>query len=60
MKLKLTEHVGINMYLMHKQSSRWIFNIKDFYSVILNFPLFVMEDCNFQVRNVLADCMYLF
>ena len=38
--LKLTEHVGITIFLLYKQKSRWNSDIQSFYSDILNFRLF--------------------
>ena len=34
--LKLTEHVGIIIFLLYKQKTRWNSNIQNFYSEILN------------------------
>ena len=52
MMLKLTEHVGITIFLLYKQKTRWNFDIQNFYSEILifNFCLFFAKDRNFQVR----------
>ena len=38
--LKLTEHVGIIIFLLYKQKTRWNSGIQNFYSEILNFRLF--------------------
>ena len=35
--LKLTEHVGITIFLLYKQKIRWNSDIQNFYSEILNF-----------------------
>ena len=35
--LKLTEHVGITIFLLYKQKTRWNSDIQNFYSEILNF-----------------------
>ena len=40
MMLKLTEHVGIAIFLLYKQKSGWNFDIQNVYSKILNFRLF--------------------
>ena len=40
MTLKLTEHVGITIFLLYKQKNRWNSDIQNFYSEILNFHLF--------------------
>ena len=37
MMLKLTEHVGITIFLLYKQKTRWNSDIQNFYSEILNF-----------------------
>ena len=53
--LKLTEHVGITIFLLYKQKTRWNSDIQNFYSEIwnfLNFRLFSPENLNFQVRYV--------
>ena len=53
--LKLTEHVGITIFLLYKQKTRLISDIQNFYSEILNFlnfRLFSAENRNFQVRHV--------
>ena len=53
--LKLTEHVGITIFLLYKQKNRWNSDIQNFYSEILkflNFRLFSAENRNFQVRHV--------
>ena len=36
MMLKLTEHVGITIFLLYKQKTRWNSDIQNFYSEILN------------------------
>ena len=51
--LKLTEHVGITIFLLYKQKTRWNSDIQNFYSEILNFRLFYAKYRNFQVRHVL-------
>ena len=38
--LKLTEHVGITIFLLYKEKNRWNSDIQNFYSEILNFGLF--------------------
>ena len=43
MMLKLTEHVGITISLLHKQKTRWNSDIQNFYSEILNFRLFLRK-----------------
>ena len=53
--LKLTEHVGITIFLLYKQNTRWNSDIQNFYSEILNFlnfRLFSAINRNFQVRYV--------
>ena len=59
--LKLTEHVGITIFLLYnqkkkkKKKKRWNSDIQNFYSKILNFlnfRLFSAEIRNFQVRHV--------
>ena len=35
--LKLTEHVGITIFLLYKQKTRWNSDIQNFYSEILIF-----------------------
>ena len=50
--LKLTEHVGITIFLLYKQKTRWNSDIQNFYSEILNFRLFYAKNRNFQVRHV--------
>ena len=55
MMLKLTEHVGITIFLLYKQKIRWNSDIQNFYSEILNFlnfRLFLAKIRNFQVRHV--------
>ena len=37
MMLKLTEHVGITIFILYKQNTRWNSDIQNFYSEILNF-----------------------
>ena len=52
--LKLTEHVGITIFLLYKQKNRWNSDIQNFYSQILNFlnhRLFFAENRNFQARH---------
>ena len=68
MMLKLTEHVGITIFLLYKQKSQRNSDIQNFYSEILNFlnfHIFSAKNRNFQVlhvfmtsylRNTLADC----
>ena len=44
--LKLTEHVGITIFLLYKQKIRWNFDIQNFYSeilIFLNFRLFLAK-----------------
>ena len=57
MMLKLTEHVGITIFLLYKQKPRWNSDIQNFHSEILNclnFRLFfAKKNRNFQVRHVL-------
>ena len=53
--LRLTEHVGISIFLFYKQKTLWNSDIQNFYSEILNFlnfRLFSAENHNFQVRHV--------
>ena len=53
--LKLTEHVGITIFLLYKQKTWWNSDIQNFYSEILNFlnfRLFSAENRNFQVQHV--------
>ena len=52
MMLKLTEHVGITIFLFYKQKTRWNFDIQNFFSEILKFRLFFAKNRNFQVRHV--------
>ena len=65
--LKLTEHVGITIFLLYKQKTRWNSDIQNFYNKILNFRLLYAKIRNFQVRhvfmtsllrNALADCTH--
>ena len=46
MMLKLTEHVGITIFLLYKQKTRWNSDIQNFYSEILNFRLFYAKNRN--------------
>ena len=58
MMLKLTEHVGITIFLLYKQKTRWNSDIQNFYSEILNFRLFYAKYCNlakFSGRVCLYD-----
>ena len=42
--LKLTEHVGITIFLLYKQKLRWNSDIKNFNSEILKFsPIFLKK-----------------
>ena len=50
--LKLTEHVGITIFLLYKQKTRWNSDIQNFYSEILYFRLFYAKYRNFQVWHV--------
>ena len=53
--LKLTEHVGITIFRLYEQKTRWKSDIQNFYSEILNFSnfrLFFCKNRNFQVRDV--------
>ena len=50
--LKLTEHVGITIFYLYKQKTRWNSDIQIFYSEILSFHLFYSKYRNFQVRLV--------
>ena len=43
MMLKLTEHVGIIIFLLYKQKIQWNSDIQNFYSEILKFRLFSQE-----------------
>ena len=53
MMLKLTEHVGITIFLLFKQKKTGeILIFRFFYGEILNFRLFYAKNCNFQVRHV--------
>ena len=68
--LKLTEHVGITLFLLYKQKTLWNSDIQYCYSkilIFLNFCLFYAKYRNFQVRhvfmtsllrNALADCAH--
>ena len=51
--LKPTEHVGITIFLLYKQKTRWNSDIQNFYTEILNFRLFFAKNRNFHVRHVL-------
>ena len=62
--LKLTEHVGIIIFLLYKQKTRLYSDIQNF-DFFLNFRLLFAKNHNFQVRhvfmtsklrNALADC----
>ena len=44
--LKLTERVGIIIFLLYKQKTRWNLDIQNFYSEILNFRLFYAKNRN--------------
>ena len=49
--LKLTEHVGITIFLLYKQKTRWNSDIQNFYSEILkfwNFCLFFAKKSKFS------------
>ena len=35
--LKLTEHIGITIFLLYEQKTRWNYDIQNLYSEILNF-----------------------
>ena len=50
--LKLTEDVGITIFRLYKQKTRWNSDIQNFYSEILNVRLFHAKNRNFQVRHV--------
>ena len=61
--LKLTEHVGITIFLLYKQKknknknknknkTRWNSDIQNFYSETLNFRIFYAKYRNFQVQYV--------
>ena len=67
MMLKLIEHVGITIFLLYKEKTRWNSDIQNFYSKILIFAYFYAKYRNFQVRhvfmtsqlrNALADCTH--
>ena len=51
MMLKLTEHVGIIIFLLYKQNPGEILIFRT-YSEILNFCLFFAKSRNIQVRHV--------
>ena len=46
--LKLTEHVGITIFLLYKQKTRWNSDIQNFYSKILNF----LDFCLFFAKKL--------
>ena len=46
--LKLTEHVGITISLLYKQTTRWNSDIQNFDSAILNFRLFYAKKSQFS------------
>ena len=46
--LKLTEHVGITIFLLYKQKTQWNSDIQNFYSEILNFRLFFTKKSQFS------------
>ena len=59
MMLKLTEHVGITIFLLYKQKTRYNSDIQNFCSEIWNFRLFFAKkkkkkkkSRTFQVRHV--------
>ena len=55
MILKLTEHVGITIFLLYEQKPRWNSDIQNFYSEILNFlnfRQFFRKKSQFLVRHV--------
>ena len=55
--LKLTEHVGITIFLLYKQKTRWNSDIQNFYSETLNFRLFYAE--NHNLAQILGPaCLY--
>ena len=47
--LKLTEHVGITIFLLYKQKPRWNSDIQNFYSEILNFIIFAYFTQNIAI-----------
>ena len=56
--LKLTEHVGINIFFLYKQKNRWISDIQNFYSEILkfsNFRLFYAKKLQFSGPACIYD-----
>ena len=46
--LKLTEHVGITIFVLNKQKTWWNSDIQNFYSEILNFRLFFRKKSQFS------------
>ena len=56
MTLKLTEHVGITIFLLYKQKTRWNSDIQNFYREVLNFRLEYAKNRDFQVRHVFMTC----
>ena len=52
MMLKPTEHVGIPIFLLYEQKTRWHSHIQNLYTEILNFRLLYAKYRNFQVRHV--------
>ena len=58
--LKLTEHVGIIIFLLYKQKIRWNSDIQNFYSEIFNFLNFRLFFQKFSgpacFYDVMADC----
>ena len=50
--LKLTEHVGITIFLLYKQKIPWNSDIPNFYIEMLNFRLCYAKYRYFQVRHV--------
>ena len=48
MMLKLTEHVGITIFLLYKRKTRWNSDIQNFHSEIVNFRLFLRKKSQFS------------
>ena len=55
--LKLTEHVGITIFLLYKQKTQWNSDIQNFYSKILNFLNFSLFSA--ENRAIFRSGMFL-
>ena len=53
--LKLTEHVGITIFLLYKQKIRRSSDIQNFHSEILNFRLFLRKISQFSGPACIYD-----